>query len=379
MIRIEGDSIYLPALATAHSHAFQRMMRGRAQRPGPSGSDDFWSWRTTMYEIAAGLGPVTIGEASSVAFRELYRKGVRTVGEFHYVHHQPDGSPYAERTLLSQAVIEAALSSGLRIALLRVIYHRAGPGKVPEGAQRRFSDADLDLALSDVDELAKRYVGDDRVRVGVAPHSVRAVPPDWLRPIAEFAEARRMPLHMHVAEQPAEIETCLNETGRRPIELLADHGVLSERFVAVHATHLAAHEPALMGRANAQVCLCPTTERDLGDGLPNVGALWDAGVRLSVGVDSHVVTSPLEDVRGVELGERLRTGRRVVLRPTDGSTLARALWTIGSHASAQAVGFPDAGAELRLSRRSPDLEGVGEAELLDAIVFGATESLFQYL
>jgi formimidoylglutamate deiminase len=365
----------LPALATAHSHAFQRALRGDAQRPGPEGSDDFWSWRTAMYRLADSLTPASIEAVSRVAYRELYAAGVRTVGEFHYVHHQPGGQPYADRTLLADTVIRAAREAGLRIALLRVVYARAGAGRPPEGAQRRFSDPDLDDALADVDALRARWAGDPAVRIGVAPHSVRAVPPEWLRPIAEHAARHGMPLHMHVAEQPAEISACVAETGRTPVELLAEHGALGPRFVAVHATHLAPHEPRLLGEAGAFVCLCPTTERDLGDGLPDVSALRAAGARLSVGIDSHVITSPLEDLRGIDVGERLRTGRRVTLRPPD-RTPAEELWRIGSTESAAACGFEDAGGSIALDRDAPELALVQEDHLLDAVVYSAGNGVF---
>jgi len=365
----------LPALATAHSHAFQRALRGDTQRPGPAGGDDFWSWRTAMYALADGLTPESIHAISRVAYRELHRAGVRTVGEFHYVHHQPGGAPYADRTVLADAVIRAARDEGLRITLLRVIYARAGAGRAPEGAQRRFSDPDLDRALSDLDALRARWAGDPAVRIGVAPHSVRAVPPAWLRPIAEYAARGALPLHMHVAEQPAEIAACLAETGRRPVELLADHGVLGPRFVAVHATHLAAHEPALLGAAGAFACLCPTTERDLGDGLPDVGALRAAGVRLCAGIDSHVLTSPLEDLRGIDLGERLRTGRRVPFRE-GGRTPAEELWRAGSTEGAAACGFDDAGGTITVDRDAPELALVREEHLLDAIVYSGSNAVF---
>lgn len=384
-MRLVGGAIELPALASAHSHAFQRGMRGEAQRPGPSGSDDFWSWRTAMYALAESLTPESIHAISKVAYRELRAAGVRTVGEFHYVHHQPGGAPYADRTILADAVIEAARAAGLRIALLRVVYARAGAGREPEGAQRRFSDASLDAALADVEALRARYAGCDDVRVGVAPHSVRAVPPAWLGEIARFAAERGLMVHMHVAEQPAEIEACLAETGRRPVELLAERGALSERFVAVHATHLAPHEPALLGAARAMACLCPTTERDLGDGLPDVGALAGAGVRLCVGIDSHVITDPFEDLRGVELGERLRTGKRVTLRGQGGggeggggqggATPAEALWEIGSRRGAEACGFADAGGTIAIRRDAPALALVREERLLDAVVYSGSPAM----
>lgn len=376
-MRLTERAIELPALASAHSHAFQRGMRGEAQRPGPSGADDFWSWRSAMYALAESLTPESIHAISKVAYRELRAAGVRTVGEFHYVHHQPGGAPYADRTVLADAVIEAAREEGLRIALLRVVYARAGAGREPEGAQRRFSDASLDAALADVEALRARYAGCEDVRVGVAPHSVRAVPPAWLGEIARYAAARGLMVHMHVAEQPAEIEACLAETGRRPVELLAERGVLGERFVAVHATHLAPHEPALLGAARAFACLCPTTERDLGDGLPDVAALRAAGARLCVGIDSHVITDPFEDMRGVELGERLRTGRRVTLRGEGGATPAEALWEIGSQRGAEACGFADPGGSISVRRDAPALAMVREARLLDAVVYSGSPSLVE--
>lgn len=361
----------LPALATAHSHAFQRGMRGDAQRPGPSATDDFWSWRNAMYRLADSLTPESIRAISLVAYRELYRAGVRTVGEFHYVHHQAGGAPYDQRTLLADAVIDAAREAGLRIALLRVVYHRAGAGRPPEGAQRRFADASLDDALADVEALRSRYAGAADVRIGIAPHSVRAVPPGWLSEMGTYARERDLPLHMHIAEQPAEIEACLAETGRRPVELCADRGVLGPRFVAVHATHLAPHEPALLGQAGAFACICSTTERDLGDGLPDIGALVDAGVKLCTGVDSHVITQPLEDLRGIDLGERLRTGKRVTLRG-EARTPAERLWEIGSLLGARACGFDDAGGPVSIDRDAPELALVREEHLLDAVVYSGT-------
>ncbi len=315
------------------------------------------------------LDPERIHRISSVAYRELHRRGVRTVGEFHYVHHQPDGTPYDDRTVLADAVIQAARDAGLRIAMLRVIYARAGAGRAPEGAQRRFADANLDDGFRDIDTLAARYANDADVRVGIAPHSVRAVAPGWLGEIARFADERKLMVHMHVAEQRKEIDACLAETGKRPVELVADAGLLSSRFVAVHATHLEAQEARLLGATSAFACLCPTTERDLGDGLPDVSALVNAGARLAVGVDSHVVTAPLEEIRAIETGERTRTERRITL-PID-VPLAPYLWNVGSHESARACGFDDAGGEILVRRAHPDLALVDEADVLDALVFSA--------
>lgn len=372
---LDATTIRLPAFATAHSHAFQRAMRGRAQRPGPTGADDFWSWRSTMYELAASLEPDSIYDVSRVAFRELARAGVLYVGEFHYVHHQPDGTPYDDRTVMSDAVIRAAKDEGLRIALLRVVYARAGAGKPPEGAQRRFADPSVEKALADVEALAARWKGDPDVRIGLAPHSVRAVPREWLEPLADFAFDRALPLHMHVAEQPAEVDACVAETGKRPVELLADEEVLDERFVAVHATHLLPHEARLLGDAGAFACLCPTTERDLGDGLPDVGALRAARVRLCTGTDSHVLVDPFEDMRGIELGERLRTGKRVTDRTEPRP--AERLWHAASQAGASALGFSSVEGFVEIRRDHPTLALVDDEHLLDAIVFSGSPALVE--
>ena len=371
MLRIVDDgTIELPALTSAHSHAFQRAMRGLAQRPARADErGDFWSWRGAMYAVAAGLTPESVHEISRVAYRELRRAGVSTVGEFHYVHHQPDGTPYDDRLAMADAVIAAARAEGLRVCLLRVAYHRAGAGRAVEPGQRRFCDPTADAVLRDVDALRVKYRDQADVRIGLAPHSVRAVPPDWLGELAAYAHAHALPLHMHVAEQPREIDECVAETGRRPVELLSERGVLSNRFVAVHATHLAPHEATLLGDAAAFACICASTEADLGDGLADVTRLRAAGARLCTGVDSHVLTDVVADVRALETGERLRSGRRVTFSPAAGSP-AEQLWREGSVEGAAACGFDDAGGVLQVSRAHVALELVADDALLDAIVFG---------
>jgi formimidoylglutamate deiminase len=370
----DGKLIRLPALCTAHSHAFQRGMRGRAQRRGADPRDDFWTWRGQMYKAASALTPESIVAVSRTAFRELARAGVHTVGEFHYVHHQPNGTPYDDRTVLSDAVIHAAKEEGLRIALLRVAYHRAGPGRPAEPGQRRFCDGAVDDVLRDVDTLRARYARDPDVRIGLAPHSVRAVPPAWLAPLRDYAELHAIPMHMHVAEQPREIDECVEETKRRPMELLADQHFLGPRFCAVHATHLLPHEAKLLGDARGFACICATTERDLGDGLPDIGSLRAAGARLCIGIDSHVITDPIDDLRSIETHERLRTMTRVTYQP-EGSTLAEQLWREGSLEGAAVCGFADAGAELVITRNHPTLDLVDADGLLDAIVFSGSASM----
>jgi formimidoylglutamate deiminase len=376
--RASDGMLRLPALTTAHSHAFQRAMRGQAQRPGlgAAGPDDFWTWRGQMYALASALTPESLHSVSLVAFRELARAGVRTVGEFHYLHHQPDGTPYEDRTVLADAVVRAAKDAGLRIALLRVAYQRAGAGRPPEGAQRRFCDPSVDHVLRDVDTLRARWRGDPDVVVGVAPHSVRAVSPDWLDPLRDYADRNATPLHMHVAEREREVHECVAESGVRPVELLADRGVLSERFVAVHGMHILPHEASLLGAARAFVCMCPTTERDLGDGLADMSALRAAGVRLCSGVDSYVVVDPIEDLRALETHERLRTRTRVTFRPASG-TPAEQLWREGSLQGAAACGFADAGGRLVVRRDHPALALVDDEFVLDAITFGAGSGIVE--
>jgi formiminoglutamate deiminase len=324
-----------------------------------------------MYQLASSLTPESIYDVSLIAYRELAAAGVLTVGEFHYVHHQPDGTPYDDRLVMSDAVIRAAKDAGLRIALLRVIYGRGGQGRPAEGAQRRFCDASLDQGLADIETLIAKYRSDPDVSIGVAPHSVRAVPPEWLETIGTFAFDHALPLHMHVAEQPGEVEACMAETKRRPVELLSDHGMLCEQLVAVHATHITPGEARLLGEAGSFVCLCPTTERDLGDGLPNLGELVKSHVRFCLGVDGYALCDPFEEMRGVELGERLRTGRRF----GDGSLSAERLWKMASDEAAHALGFDDAGGYLEVDRTALSLALVDDAHLLDALVFSGSSCL----
>ncbi|MFO0685542.1 MAG: formimidoylglutamate deiminase [Sandaracinus sp.] len=362
--RLEGDRIVLPGLATVHSHAFQRAMRGHAQRAPLPGS--FWSWREAMYRLADAIDPETLYDVSHFAFVELALAGVTCVGEFHYVHHQKDGTPYADRTALSDVVIRAALDAGLRITLLRVVYERAGFGRELESAQRRFSDASLELALADVETLQSRWAEEPRVRVGLAPHSLRAVTRASFAACVRFADERGLPLHAHVSEVLREVRECLAEHGRRPVEVLADLGALGPRFTAVHATHLSAAEVRTFGRSGSSACLCRTTERDLGDGFPDVSGLVRAGARIVTGTDSHASSCPFEEARAIELDERPRTNSRTVALDAE-----RLLTAIAGDAYA-ALGWARIdGDSVRLDANDPALVGASEARPTDAVIFGA--------
>ena len=378
--RLAGRAL-LPGLVNGHSHAFQRLIRGRTEYVASGrGQDDFWSWREAMYRAAEALTPEEVYVASRQVFVEMVLSGITAVGEFHYLHHQADGTPYADRNALAHAVIRAATDVGLRICLLRVGYARAGFNVPANPRQRRFIDADVDAFLATTLELARDARGDARVNVGLAPHSVRAVPRDWLTQVARAAPAD-MPIHMHIAEQPREIEACLAEHGRRPVELVSDVGLLGPRFTAVHGVHLTDDEVALLGRAEATVCACPSTERNLGDGIVPADALVRAGARVSLGSDSQTLVDLLDEARQLEQHLRLVRLRRAVLDPGTGTMdgLAARLLDMATVQGARSLGLdtgalaPGAPADFfTVDLTHPSLVGAGAASLLPAIVFGAT-------
>lgn len=378
--RLAGRAL-LPGLVNGHSHAFQRLIRGRTEYVASGrGQDDFWSWREAMYRAAEALTPEEVYAASRQVFVEMALAGITAVGEFHYLHHQADGTPYADRNALAHAVIRAATDVGLRICLLRVGYARAGFNVPANPRQRRFIDADVDTFLATTQDLAQAVRGDARVNVGLAPHSVRAVSRDWLERVARAAPAG-MPIHMHVAEQPKEIEACLAEHGRRPVELVSDVGLLGPRFTAVHGVHLTDDEVALLGRAEATVCACPSTERNLGDGIVPADALVKAGARVSFGSDSQTTVDLLEEARQLEQHLRLVRLRRAVLDPGTGTLdgLAARLFDMATVQGARSLGMetgalaPGAPADFfTVDLHHPSLVGAGLASLLPGIVFGAT-------
>jgi formiminoglutamate deiminase len=291
----------LPGLANAHSHAFHRALRGRTH----TGGGTFWTWREQMYAVAAALDPDTYLALARATYAEMALAGFTAVGEFHYLHHGPDGRPYADPNAMGYALIEAAAQAGIRITLLDTLYLTADVAGAPlEGVQRRFGDGDVDGWAERVDQLKPGPHG----LVGAAAHSVRAVPAEQLATFAYRADG--LPVHVHLSEQPRENEQCLARHGRTPAELLDEHGVLAGWTTAVHATHLTGGDVERLGGTGTGVCLCPSTERDLADGLGPARALADAGSPLSLGSDSHAVLDAFEELRGLELHERLRSGRR---------------------------------------------------------------------
>jgi formiminoglutamate deiminase len=325
--------LVLPGLANVHSHAFHRALRGRTH--GRAG--DFWSWREAMYAVAGRLDPDSYRELATAVYAEMALAGITCVGEFHYVHHRTGGHPYDDPNAMGNALIGAAAAAGIRITLLDTLYQTGGIGTGLSGVQHRFGDKDADAWAVRVSELANGAVTvGPHVRVGTAVHSLRAVPLSGVDTAVALAAQLRAPLHVHVSEQPAENEECVVAYGATPTRALADRGALGPGTTAVHATHLTVDDVALLGGSGTAVCLCPTTERDLADGIAPAPELAGAGAPLVLGSDSHAVIDMFEEARAVELDERLRSGQRGTFAP---ATLLRAC-TAAGHAS---LGWPDAG------------------------------------
>jgi formiminoglutamate deiminase len=356
--------VTLPGLANAHSHAFHRALRGRTHRGGGS----FWTWREDMYAVADRLTPDSYYALARATYAEMALAGITCVGEFHYLHHRPGGAPYADPNEMGAALIAAANDAGIRITLLDTCYLTGGVGRELQGPQLRFGDADA-VAWA---ERAADLTAKSHAKIGAAIHSVRAVPPNALGAIAEWAAERDTPLHFHLSEQRAENDACLQAYGTTPTRLLADHGALTAAATAVHATHLTDSDITDLAGANTTVCITPTTERDLADGIGPARELADAGCPLSLGSDSNAVIDLFEEARAVELDERLRSEKR-------GHWTAAGLLTAATVDGHRALGWTAAGrlapgaiADLvTVSVDSVRLAGAEPATLLESVVFAA--------
>ncbi len=351
----------LPGLVNAHSHAFQRVIRGRTEYRTRAAHDNFWTWREAMYHAASGLSPEDVFDVSRMAFLEMARSGITTVGEFHYLHHAPGGTRYDDPNELALQVIRAAREVGIRIALLRTAYVRAGWQKEAHPGQARFITSDIDVFMRDTEALAAVYPSDS-VWVGVAPHSIRAVPLPFLLHTVRYARSRAMPVHMHVAEQPAEIEACLAEHGLRPIELLDKHGVLAPDFTAVHATHTTAEEIGFLARAESSICACPTTERNLGDGIAPADEWAETEINICLGSDSNVQIDLLEDARELEYHLRLKRLERVLLG-------ARQLLDYATLGGAKSLAAVEAADFFTVHVNDLSIAGADPQSLLSNVVF----------
>jgi formimidoylglutamate deiminase len=394
----------LPGMVNAHSHAFQRVLRGRTEYRTARERDSFWTWRELMYSAATRLTPDDVYDASRMAFLEMALAGITAVGEFHYLHHAPDGTAYEDVNLLAGEVIRAARDIGLRIALLRVAYARSGYQTESNPKQLRFIESSAELYLKHLEALAQSVsspsvregnlagAAADTVWVGVAPHSVRAVPLSYLKDIVAYANHRDLKVHMHVAEQPAEVSACVEEYGRTPVALLQTEGLLSGNFTAVHAIHVTPKAIPAFATSGAMVCACPTTERNLGDGVVPADEYLKHDVPICLGTDSHAQIDLLEDARELEYHLRLQKLERAVLsvsspaakedstddRATD---TGRYLFECATRNGARSIGAPGgtlAAGQVAdfftLDLDDPTISGASPATLLQSIVFASSRA-----
>jgi formiminoglutamate deiminase len=360
----------LPGMVNGHSHAFHRALRGRTH--GESGS--FWTWRNQMYALADRLDPDTYRALATATYAEMALAGYTTVGEFHYLHHGPVGVPYTDQNEMSNVLVEAAAAAGIRITLLDTCYLQAGFATETElnKTQRRFSDGDVHRWAERVDASS---ITSPTSKLGAAIHSVRAVPQDSLATVARWAATHRAPLHTHVSEQPAENTECLAATGLTPTELLYHEGVLSASFTAVHATHLSVNDVELYANTGSSCCICPTTERDLADGIGPTTAFRTARIAMTIGSDSHAIVDPFEEIRAIEMNQRLATLTR-------GNHQPGALLAMATSSGARSLGWSDAGILavraladfITVSLDSPRLAGTDLAQSVASVVFAASAS-----
>lgn len=379
-VRLGGLTI--PALANAHSHAFHRALRGRTHNDRGT----FWTWRDLMYRTAANLDPDNYYRLARATFAEMALAGIGVVGEFHYLHHRQCGASYADPNAMGRALAAAAKDAGIRLTLLDTVYLHGGiDGEATNGyaglrpEQVRFSDGDVNRWTDRVDELVAA-LSNSTSKVGAAVHSVRAVDPSAIEAAAAWARLRDAPLHVHASEQPAENQQCLAAHGLTPIELLNRASGLGPNVTLVHATHASAGDIELIVEAGAQCCLCPTTERDLADGVGPAADLTDAGVGLCVGSDSHAVVDIFEETRAVELDQRTATLRRGVLS-------AETLATMATSAGYEALGWTDGGTLepgsladfATVSLDSVRLAGTDADNALASVIYSATSADVSHL
>lgn len=375
----ERHAFALPGLPNLHSHAFQRGMAGLAEQAG-DGSDSFWTWREIMYRFVDRLDPEGLNAIAALAYIEMLESGFTRVGEFHYLHHDLDGTPYTDRAVMAGAIAEAAREAGIGLTLLPVFYAHSGfGGAAPTHGQRRFLH-DFD-GYARMHEGARSAVADiANARVGIAPHSLRAVTAEQLLAISRLANDG--PIHIHIAEQMPEVEACLAWSGRRPIEWLFDHAEIDANWCLVHATHADEGEWRKIAQSRAVVGLCPITEANLGDGLFPASEFMQAGGRIGVGSDSNILIDAREELRLLEYGQRLVHRGRNILAGAPGQSTGGRLWRAALSGGAQALGVPNSAlAEgspadlLALRADHPALVGAQGDQILDCLIFAGTRDL----
>ncbi|WP_220194993.1 formimidoylglutamate deiminase [Ktedonospora formicarum] len=369
-------TLLLPGFVNAHSHVFQRELRGHTHRP-LSRQDTFWTWRRAMYAQAQSLTPELLYESAYHTYREMLAAGYTSVGEFHYVHHQLDGTPYERPNAMAEAILQAGQDAGIRVVMLLSAYARGGFQQPAEEGQRRFCDGSVELYLARVEAL--RQAG---FAVGLAPHSVRAVPGDWFRALAAYSREHGLPLHVHADEQMAEIEQCQSVHGCRPIELLERYDALYSGTTIIHATHANEYELSLLDQYGCTVCVCPTTEGDLGDGIAPYQELAARNIPLAIGADSNTRLDPFEELRWAEYSARMRYQRRRILVAGELDAPGPLLLTTGTRGGAQALGIatgeiaPDQFADfVEIDLEHPQVRGWSDEDLLDTLFFGVSSTV----
>ena len=367
----QGSDWRLPGVANLHSHAFQRAMAGLAERQTHP-NDSFWTWRETMYRMAARFDPDLLHAVASQLYVEMLEAGYTTVCEFHYLHHAPDGGAYAVPTAMSDALIAAARDTGIRLVLLPVLYMTGGFDGRPLGERQRRFGHDVDGYLRLFEALRARQ--DDRLRVGCALHSLRAVPPEAMSAVlaALPADAR---IHIHIAEQVGEVQDCLAVRDLRPVEWLLRHAEVDARWTLVHATHLNDWEVTGIARSGATVAICPTTEANLGDGLFPLRDYLDAGGAWGIGSDSHISVSPVEELRWLEYGQRLATRHRNIAASAESPSVGTTLLGGALASASNATGVEGAGDTLVLDGMAPILAGADRGDVVDRWIFSGNRPI----
>jgi len=372
----ERHQLAIPGIASLHSHAFQRGMAGLAETRGNS-ADTFWTWRETMYRFALEMTPEDTEAVATLLYIEMLEQGYTRVGEFHYLHHDRDGAPYADPAEMATRIARAAEVTGIGLTLLPSFYaHSSFGGAAPHTGQRRF--------ICSVDQFAELMAATRKTvrtlrgaNVGIAPHSLRAVTPDELAAIAPLAEGG--PVHIHAAEQVREVEECIAWSGRRPVEWLLEHAPIDQHWCLIHATHVSTTETASLARSGAVAGLCPVTEASLGDGIFPAREFLDAGGRIGLGTDSNILIGVTDELRQLEYGQRLKYRERNVLSGGPGVSTGRALFDAALAGGAQALAQPTVGLKagaradiVTLDATHPSLAGRRGDAVLDGWIFAAT-------
>jgi len=364
----------LPGMPNLHSHAFQRAMAGLAERRGP-GDDSFWTWREAMYGFASRIGPDELHAIAAQLYVEMLKAGYTRVCEFHYLHNAPDGTPYADHAAMSRAIVEAAREAGIGLTLLPVLYMTGGfDGRPLSDRQRRFG-LSVDAYLRLLESLSA--LESPGMHVGIALHSLRAVPEAAMREVLTSPLARNRVIHIHIAEQIGEVQDCLGIRGARPVQWLFEHADVDARWCLVHATHLDDQEMRAIAKSGAVAGLCPTTEANLGDGLFPLANYLDAEGTLGVGSDSHISVSPVEELRWLEYGQRLVARHRNIAARQPGASVGETLWTAALRGGRRAAGVREGSPRdvIVLDDASPLLAARDEARVLDTFLFAGNTPL----